>query len=163
MFNQRNALSTALATALFATLTFQPAMAQNKAALAKATADFQKQSTVLAASLAELTTRAAKASPNDKDMLKLINGQIALVDATADGVLALGGVAAEVKDAGDMAIAKKYLTIRCKSLKTLADGVAPYIGGLANNIAAPATAAEVNKAKELIAQLPQQALCSATR
>ena len=96
-------------------------------------------------------------------MLKLINGQIALVDATADGVLALGGVAADVKDAGDMAIAKKYLTIRCKSLKTLADGVAPYIGGLANNIAAPATAAEVNKAKELIAQLPQQALCSATR
>jgi hypothetical protein len=160
MLTKRIALSAALSTALWATLALQPAMAQNKAALAKATADFQKQSTALAASLSELTTRAGKASPNDKDMLKLINGQIALVDATADGVLALGGLAAEVKDAGDMAIAKKYLTIRCKALKTLADGVAPYIGGLASNIAAPATATEANKAKDLIAQLPQQSLCS---
>lgn len=150
----------ALSIALLAATAIQPAMAQNKAAMAKATADFQKQSTSLAASLSELTTRAGKASPNDKDMLKLINSQIALVDATADGVLALGGVAAEVRDAGDMAIAKKYLAVRCKSLKTRADGVAPYIGGLASNIAAPATAAEVNKAKDLIAQLPQQALCA---
>lgn len=150
----------ALSIALLAATAIQPAMAQNKAAMAKATADFQKQSTSLAASLSELTTRAGKASPNDKDMLKLINSQIALVDATADGVLALGGVAAEVRDAGDMAIAKKYLAVLCKSLKTRADGVAPYIGGLAGNIAAPATAAEVNKAKDLIAQLPQQALCA---
>ena len=160
MFTKRIALCAALSTALLATLALQPALAQNKAAMAKATTDFQKQSISLAASLAELSTRTTKASPNDKEMLKLITGQIALVDATADGVVALGGVAAEVKDAGDMAIAKKYLTIRCKALKTLADGVAPYVGGLANNIAAPATAAEVNKAKDLIAQLPQQALCT---
>ncbi|OYT94072.1 MAG: hypothetical protein CFE43_01700 [Burkholderiales bacterium PBB3] len=160
MFTKRTALSAALSTALLATLALQPAMAQNKAAMAKATTDFQKHSTALAASLSDLTTRTGKASPNDKDMLKLITGQIALVDATADGVVALGGVAAEVKDAGDMAIAKKYLAIRCKALKTQAEGVAPYIGGLANNIAAPATATEVNKAKDLIAQLPQQALCS---
>ena len=160
MFATRIVLPAALSTALLVSLALQPAMAQNKAALAKATADFQKQSTAVAASLAELTARAAKASPNDKDMLKLINSQVALVDATADGVLALGAVASEMKDAGDMATAKKYLAIRCKTLKTLADGVAPYIGGLANNIAAPATAAEINKAKDLIAQLPQQALCS---
>ena len=152
-----------LTTALLSVLAVQPALAQNKAAMAKAAVDFQKQSTALATSLSELTTRSAKASPNDKDMLKLINSQVALVDATADGVLALGVVAAEMRDAGDMASAKKYLAIRCKAMKTLADGVAPYIGGLASNIAAPATAAEVSKAKDLIAQLPQQALCTATK
>ena len=161
MFTKRTALSAALSTALLATLALQPAMAQNKAAMVKATGDFQKQSAALAASLAELTTRSAKASPNDKDMLKLITGQIALVDATADGVLALGVVAAEMRDAGDGAIARKHLATRCKALKTLADGVAPYVGGLANNIAAPATAAEANKAKDIVAQMAQQALCAA--
>ena len=161
MFTKRTALSAALSTALLATLALQPAMAQNKAAMVKATGDFQKQSAALAASLAELTTRSAKASPNDKDMLKLITGQVALVDATADGVLALGVVAAEMRDAGDGAIARKHLATRCKALKTLADGVAPYVGGLANNIAAPATAAEANKAKDIVAQLAQQALCAA--
>ncbi len=159
MLNKRFVLS----AALLAVLAIQPAMAQNKAAMAKAAADFQKQSSALATVLSDLTARSAKASPNDKDMLKLINSQVALIDANADGVLALGVVAAEVRDAGDMAIAKKYLVIRCKALKSLADGVAPYIGGLANNIAAPATAAEVSKAKDLIAQLPQQALCAATK
>ena len=159
MFTKRILLS----AALLAVLAIQPALAQNKAAMAKAATDFQKQSSALAAVLADLTARSAKASPNDKDMLKLITSQVALVDANADGVLALGVVAAEVRDAGDMNIAKKYLAIRCKALKTLSDGVAPYIGGLANNIAAPATAAEVSKAKELIAQLPQQALCVATK
>ena len=159
MFTKR----TALTAALLAVLEIQPALAQNKAAMAKASTDFQKQSTALATVLADLTTRSAKASPNDKDMLKLITSQVALVDANADGVLALGVVAAEVRDAGDMGIAKKYLAIRCKAMKSLADGVAPYIGGLANNIAAAATVAEVNKAKDLITQLPQQALCSATK
>ena len=159
MFTKR----TALTATLLAVLAIQPALAQNKAAMAKAATDFQKQSTALATVLADLTTRSAKASPNDKDMLKLITSQVALVDANADGVLALGVVAAEVRDAGDMSIAKKYLAIRCKALKSLADGVAPYIGGLANNIAAPATAAEVNKANDLITQLPQQALCTATK
>ena len=159
MFTKRTVLS----TALLAVLAIQPALAQNKAAMAKAATDFQKQSSALATVLADLTTRSAKASPNDKDMLKLITSQVALVDANADGVLALGVVAAEVRDAGDMGIAKKYLAIRCKALKSLADGVAPYIGGLANNIAAAATVAEVNKAKDLIAQLPQQALCTPTK
>lgn len=157
MFTKRIVLS----AALLAVMAIQPALAQNKAAMVKAATDFQKQSTALAAILADLTARAAKASPNDKDMLTLITSQMALVDVSADGVLALGVVAAEVRDAGDMTIAKKYLAIRCKALKTRADGVAPYIGGLANNIAAPATAAEVNKGKDLIAQLPQQALCAA--
>lgn len=149
----------ALSSALLAIMAIQPALAQNKAAMIKAATDFQKQSTAVSASLADLTARTAKASPNDKDMLALITSQIALVDVSSDGVLALGVVAAEVRDAGDVAIAKKYLAIRCKALKTRADGVAPYLGGLANNIASPATAAEVNKAKDLIAQLPQQALC----
>jgi hypothetical protein len=161
MFNKSIAYSAVVSTALLAALASQPAVAQNKAAMAKATADFQKQSSAVAASLSELTTRQGKASPNDKDMLKLINAQLSLVDAHADGVLALGSVAAEVRDAGDMAIAKKYLAIRCKSLKSLADGVSPYVGGLANNIASPTTAAEVSKAKELVAQLSQQALCVA--
>lgn len=159
MFTKRTVVS----AALFGLFLIQPALAQNKAAMVKATSDFQKQSAALAASLAELNTRIGKASPNDKDMLKLITGQMALVDAHADAVQTLGAVAAEVRDAGDLGIVKKYLILRCKSFKTLADGVAPYIGGLANNIAAPATAAEVNKAKDLIAQLPQQPLCAATK
>ena len=162
MFTKRTLVSAAL-IGFFGVFSIQPAMAQNKAAMAKAASDFQKQSAALATSLAELTTRQSKASPNDKDMLKLITGQVALVDAYADGVLALGAVSAEMRDAGDLAAAKKYLTLRCKSFKTLADGVAPYIGGLANNIAAPATAAEVKKAKDLITQLPQQALCTASK
>lgn len=151
---------TLLSSALLAMFALQPALAQNKAAVAKAATDFQKQSSALAAGLSELTTRVSKASPNDKDMLKQINAQVALVDATADGVLALGVVAAEMRDAGDMAAARKHLATRCKALKTLADGVAPYVGGLAGNIAAPATAAEVNRVKDIIAQLPQQALCT---
>lgn len=159
MFTKRLVLS----TALLVVMAIQPVLAQNKAALIKATSDFQKQSTAVAASLADLTARTAKASPNDKDMLKLITSQIALVDVSSDGVLALGVVAAEVRDAGDVAIAKKYLAIRCKALKTRAEGIAPYIGGLANNIAAPATVAEVHKARDLIAQLPEQALCSVGR
>ncbi len=162
MFTKRFAFSAALSALLLTTLATQPALAQSKANAGKstATADFQRQASALAASLSELTTRATKASPNDKDMLKLINSQIALVDAHADGVVALGSAATEVKDAGSAAIVKKYLAIRCKALRTLAEGVSPYVGGLANNIAAPATAAEVNKAKDLIAQLPQQALCA---
>ena len=159
MFTKRIVLT----TALLAVMAIQPALAQNKAAMIKAATDFQKQSSAVAASLADLTERTIKASPNDKGMLTLITSQIALVDVSSDGVLALGVVAAEVRDAGDMAIAKKYLAIRCKALKTRADGVTTYIGGLANNIASPATAAEVNKAKDQIAQLPQQALCSASK
>jgi hypothetical protein len=162
MSTKRILVSAAFVSA-FSLFAIHPAMAQNKAAMAKAAAEFQKQSSALAASLSELTTRMGKASPNDKDMLKLITGQVALVDAHADGVLALGNVAADMRDAGDMAAAKKSLAIRCKALKSLSEGVTPYIGGLANNIAAPATAAEVNKAKELIAQLPQQPLCVATK
>ena len=156
MFTKRIVLS----TALLAVMAIQPALAQSKAAMIKAATDFQKQSAAVAATLADLTARTAKASPNDKDMLTLITSQMALVDANADGVLALGVVLAEVRDAGDIAVAKKYLAIRCKALKTRADGIAPYIGGLANNIASPATAAEVHKARDLIAQLPEQALCS---
>jgi hypothetical protein len=147
--------------ALIAVLCIQPALAQNKAAMAKAAADFEKQTTALSASLADLTTRMGKASPNDKEMLKSITAQIGLVDANADSVLALGTVAGEVRDAGDMAIAKKHMATRCKSLITRANGAVPYIASLVNNIASPATAAEVTKAKELIASLPHQGLCLA--
>lgn len=156
MFTKRIVLS----AALMGLLAIQPALAQNKAAMIKAASEFQKQSAALAAGLADLNGRIAKASPNDKDMLQLVTSQVALVDANSDGVLALGVVAAEVRDAGDMGIAKKYLALRCKALKFRADSVGPYIGGLANNIASPATAAEVNKVKDIVNQLPQQALCT---
>lgn len=145
---------------LAATLLVQPAMAQNKAAMGKSVTEFIKLSQGLATSLADLSKRAGTASPNDKEMLKLVTNQLGLVDATADGVVALGLVAAEVRDAGDMAIAKKQLVTRCTALKSLADASSKYVGGLASNIAAVATSAEVKKASELVNQMSQHSLCN---
>lgn len=152
-------LSTSL---LAATLLIQPAMAQSKdkAAISKSVTEFIKVSQGLAASLADLSKRAGTASPNDKDMLKLVNGQLGLVDATADGVVALGLVATEMRDGSDMAAAKKHLATRCTALKSLADASGKYVGSLASNIAAVATAAEVKKASELVVQMGQHALCN---
>lgn len=145
---------------LAATLLVQPAMAQNKAAIGKSVTEFIKVSQGLAASLADLSKRAGTASPNDKEMLKLVTNQVGLVDATADGVVALGLVAAEMRDASDLAAAKKQLATRCTALKTLSEASAKYVGSLASNIAAVATAAEVNKARDLVTQLGQHALCN---
>lgn len=145
---------------LAATLLIQPAMAQNKAAIAKSVTEFIKVSQGLAASLADLSKRAGTASPNDKDMLKLATNQLGLVDATADGVVALGLVASEMRDASDLAAAKKQLATRCTALKSLSEATGKYVGSLASNIAAVATAAEVNKARDLVTQLGQHALCT---
>jgi hypothetical protein len=153
-------LSTSL---LAASLLVQPAMAQSKgdkAAIGKSVTEFIKVSQGLAASLADLSKRAGTASPNDKDMLKLVTGQLGLVDATADGVVALGLVAAEMRDGSDMAVAKKHLTTRCTALKSLAEGTGKYVGSLASNIAAVATAAEVNKARDLVVQMGAHPLCN---
>ncbi len=147
-------------TLLAATLLVQPALAQNKAAIGKSVTEFLKVSQGLATSLSDLAKRAGTASPNDKEMLKLVTSQLSLVDATADGVLALGVVAAEVRDAGDMAIAKKHLATRCTALKSISDATGKYVGSLASNIAAVATAAEVNKSRDLVVQLGQHALCN---
>lgn len=150
------------ASLLAATVLVQPAMAQSKdkAAIGKSVTEFIKVSQSLAASLADLTKRAGTASPNDKDMLKLVNGQLGLVDATADGVVALGLVAAEMRDGSDMASAKKHLATRCTALKSLADASGKYVGSLASNIAAVATSAEVKKASELVVQMGQHSLCN---
>lgn len=148
---------------LAASLVALPAIAQNKgdkASIGKSVSEFIKISQGLAASLADLSKRAGTASPNDKDMLKLVNSQLGLVDATADGVVALGMVAAEMRDNGDMAIAKKHLNTRCTALKSLADGTGKYMSSLASNIAAVATAAEVNKARDLVVQMGQHPLCN---
>ena len=145
---------------LAATLLIQPAMAQNKAAIAKSVTEFIKVSQGLAASLADLSKRAGTASPNDKDMLKLATNQLGLVDATADGVVALGLVASEMRDASDLVAAKKQLATRCTALKSLSEATGKYVGSLASNIAAVATAAEVNKARDLVTQLGQHALCT---
>ena len=145
---------------LTATMLAQPAMAQNKAAIGKSVTEFIKVSQSLAASLADLSKRAGTASPNDKEMLKLVTNQVGLVDATADGVVALGLVAAEMRDASDLAAAKKHLATRCTALKSLSEASGKYVGSLASNIAAVATAAEVNKARDLVTQLGQHALCN---
>ncbi|MES2948948.1 MAG: hypothetical protein V4858_10450 [Pseudomonadota bacterium] len=147
---------------LAASMLAQPAMAQNKdkAAIGKAVTEFLKVSQGLAASLADLSKRTGTASPNDKDMLKLVTNQLGLVDATADGVVALGVVAAEMRDGADMAVAKKHLATRCTALKSLAEATGKYVGSVAPNIAAVATAAEVNKARDLVVQLGQHPLCS---
>ena len=153
-------LSTSL---LAASLLVQPAMAQNKAdkaAIGKSVTEFLKVSQGLVTALADLSKRTGTASPNDKEMLKLATSQLGLVDATADGVVALGLVAAEVRDAGDVAIAKKQLATRCNALKTLAEATGKYVGSLAPNIAAVATAAELNKARDLVVQMGQHALCN---
>jgi len=147
-------------TLLATTLLVQPAIAQNKAAIGKSVTEFHKVSQSLAASLSDLAKRAGTASPNDKEMLKLVTNQLSLVDATADGVLALGVVAAEVRDAGDMAIAKKHLATRCTALKSISEATGKYVGSLASNIAAVATSAEVNKSRDLVVQLGQHALCN---
>jgi len=149
-------------TLLSAAFLIQPAMAQNKAAISKSVTDFHKLSQVLAASLSDLGKRATTASPNDKDMLKLVTNQLSLVDATADGVLALGVVGAEVRDAGDLAIVKKHLASRCTALKSLSEATGKYVGSLASNIAAVATAAEVTKSRDLVVQMGQSPLCNAT-
>lgn len=145
---------------LTAAMLAQPAMAQNKAAVGKSVTEFIKVSQGLATSLADLSKRAGTASPNDKEMLKLVTNQIGLVDATADGVVALGLVAAEMRDASDLAAAKKQLATRCTALKSLSEASGKYVGSLASNIAAVATAAEVNKARDLVTQLGQHALCN---
>jgi hypothetical protein len=145
---------------LTATMLAQPAMAQNKAAVGKSVTEFIKVSQGLATSLADLSKRAGTASPNDKEMLKLVTNQVGLVDATADGVVALGLVAAEMRDASDLAAAKKHLATRCTALKSLSEASGKYVGSLASNIAAVATAAEVNKARDLVTQLGQHALCN---
>jgi len=135
-------------------------MAQNKAVMAKSVNEFITLSQGLAASLADLSKRAETASPNDKDMLKLVGTQLGIVDATADGVVALGLVAARMRDSSDMAVAKTQLGTRCAALKTLADASVKYVGSLASNIAAVATAAEVKKARDLVQQMSQHELCS---
>ncbi len=147
-------------TLLATTFLVQPAVAQNKAALGKSVTDFHTVSQNLATSLSDLAKRTGTASPNDKEMLKLVTNQLSLVDATADGVLALGVVAAEVRDAGDMAIAKKHLATRCTALKSISEATGKYVGSLASNIAAVATSAEVNKSRDLVVQLGQHALCN---
>ncbi len=150
-----------LSTSVLAvTLLIQPAMAQNKAAIGKSVNEFLKVSQDLSAALADLTKRSEKASPNDKDMLKLVTTQVGLVDATADGVVALGVVAAEMKDNSDLAVAKKQLATRCTALKSLSEATAKYVGSLSSNIAAVASAAEVNKTRDLLVQMSQHPLCA---
>ena len=151
-------LSTSL---LAAALLAQPAMAQNKVAMTKSVNEFITLSQGLASTLADLSKRSETASPNDKDMLKLVNTQLGIVDATADGVVALGLVAARMRDNSDMVVAKTQLGTRCAALKTLADASAKYVGSLASNIAAVATAAEVKKARDFVVQMSQHELCKA--
>jgi hypothetical protein len=148
-------------TALFAVaLLAQPASAQNKAALSKTVTEFNKMSTGFSASLSELSKRSATASPNDKEMLKLVISQLSIVNATVEGVLDLGEVAAEVRDAGDLAIVRKHLAARCSTLKSMAESTAKYVDSVAANIAAVATVAEVTKSRELLLQMGQHSLCS---
>lgn len=149
------------ASLLAASLLAQPVMAQNKASVAKSVNEFTALSQGLATSLADLSKRAETASPNDKEMIKLVTTQLGIVDATADGVVALGMVAARMRDNSDLTVAKTQLGTRCAALKTLADASTKYVGSLASNIAAVATAAEVKKARDLVQQMSQHELCSA--
>ncbi len=148
-------------TALFSVLLIaQPATAQKKAGISKSVTEFNTLSLGFSASLSELSKRSATASPNDKDMLKLVISQFSIVNATVEGVLDLGEVAAEVRDGGDLAIVKKHLVARCSSLKSMAEATAKYVDSVASNIAAVSTAAEVTKSRDLLLQMGQHSLCS---
>ena len=140
-------------------LAAQPALAQTKAVYAKSASDFYNASTAFSAALASLQKRTATASPHDKEMLTLINSQFSYVDATADGVLALGYVASEMSAPGDLAAAKKHLTKRCEALKRVSDSSGQYVTSLIAQLAAPAIIADANKAKDANAALGQAALC----
>lgn len=155
-------VQTLIAAALASLVVLQPAAAQNKAALAKSVAEFDKLSRSFASSYEDLGKRVTTASPNDKEMLKLVLSQLALADLTVDATLDLGLVASEVRDAGDQAIVKKHLALRCKSFKAMAESSAKYIDSVAANIAAVATAAEARKAGDLLQQMGQHPLCGAT-
>lgn len=148
---------TALIVAVLAT---QSAIAQNKAAISKSVTDFNKLSLGFSTSLSELAKRSGTASPNDKEMLKLVISQLSIVNATTEGVLDLGSVAAEVREAGDLAIVKKHLTTRCSALKSSAEATAKYVDSVASNIAAVAIAAEVTRAREFLIQMGQHSLCN---
>lgn len=158
MFTIRTLSSSLLVASLLA----QPMIAHSKdsATSGKTVADFIQVSRGMAASMADLSKRATTASPNDKDMLQLIINQLGLVDATADGVTALGVVSAEMRDGRDMAAAKKYLAIRCTALKTLAEASSKYVTSVAPNIAAVATAAEANKASAQVVAMGKHPLCN---
>lgn len=160
MFTPRVVFSSVVASMLvvFSASAAKPAAVN---ALAKPTADFYALSTSLATTLQSLNKRVEKASPSDKEMLNKVISQVSVVDATADGVLALGTVASEIRDSGSQAIAKKALATRCTALKAIAGGSAPYVGGLANSIALPASIADANKAKDLLTQMSQSSLCAA--
>lgn len=147
-------------TLLLASLAASPSFGQTKAQIAKTAQDFQLQSLALSSNLAGLTKRVATASPNDREMLKLVNGQLAIVDALAGNVMVLGALAGEMKDASDLSVAKRHLASSCKSLKASADSTGGYIGSVAASIALPATIAEVGKAKDLLLQLGQHPLCN---
>jgi hypothetical protein len=141
-------------------LVAQPATAQNKAAISKTVAEFNKLSVGFSTSLSELSKRSATASPNDRDMLKLVISQLSIANATVEGVLDLGEVAAEVRDAGDLGIVKKHLAARCSTLKSMSEATAKYVDSVASNIAAVATTAEVTRSRELLLQMGQHSLCS---
>ncbi len=81
-------------------------------------------------------------------MLALINSQFSYVDATADGVLALGYVASEMGAPGDLAAAKKHLMKRCEALKRVSDSSGQYVASLISQLAAPAIIADANKARD---------------
>ncbi len=137
----------------------QPAAAQSKAAMAKSNAEFYKQASGLSVSLADLSKRISTASPNDRDMLKLVVNQLSVINASAEGVLDLGTLTTELRDGGDVAIVKKHLAARCTSFRSSTEATAKYIESVSSNIAAVATAAEVSKARELLVQMGQNAIC----
>lgn len=130
--------------------------------MAKANAEFYKQASSLSISLADLSKRISTASPNDRDMLKLVVNQLSVINASADGMLDLGALTTELRDAGDVGIVKKHLAARCATFRSSTEATAKYIESVSSNIAAVATAAEVNKARELLVQMGQSGVCGPT-
>lgn len=146
----------------------QTALAQSKAAPAKSAPgkpadDFQKQALALSTTAETLGAMRTKASPHDKELLGIINGQLGVIGAHVDGVAALSQLVAQMRDPRDLELSRKYLAAHCESLRGFVGPAVTYVKGVAAGVAAVAITAEVGKATELAGAMGQHPVCTDKR
>lgn len=163
--NYRSIVVLAIALALSNAALAQSKAAPTKTAPAKAAPgkpadDFQKQALALSTATETLGTMRAKASPHDKELLGTINGQLGVIGAHVDGVVALSQLVAQMRDPRDLELSRKYLAAHCETLRSLVGPSVTYVKGLAAGVAAVAIIAELGKATELAGTIGQHPVCT---
>ena len=143
----------------------QAVLAQSKApppklAAGKPADDFQRQALALSSATETLAAMQAKASPHDKEQLGRINGQLGVISANVDGVVALSQLASQMREPRDLELTRKYLAAHCEGLRKLVGPSVAYIKGLGSGVAAVAIIAEVGKAAELADSIGQHPVCT---